>query len=126
MKTVQIFKTAIAAATLVLASGCASIVTDSTTAINVQTSNGQKVKVSMEGRQFDVPGIIVADKNGLDKMLVVENNEQCQTGTTVPKKIEGWFWGNILSGGFFGSTTDSSTDKMWTYQDTVVINCTSN
>ena len=123
MKIAQIFKMAIATVTLVVASGCASIVTDNTTAINVQTSNGQKVKVTIEGAQYDVPGMVIANKNGLDKVLTT-NDSNCASSVLVEKKVEGWFWGNILFGGLIGSTTDSSTDKMWTYDENVVINCT--
>jgi len=122
MKNLQIIKTVIASLALVIASGCASIVTDSQTAINVQTSNGQKVKVTVDGMQFDVPGVVIAQKNGMDKVLTT-NDSKCASATIVPKKIEGAFWGNILAGGVLGSTTDSSTNKMWTYEEMAVINC---
>ena len=44
-----------------------------------------------------------------------------ETVTVVNSHIEPWFWGNILSGGVFGSTTDSSTGAMWKYDETVVV-----
>ena len=47
----------------------------------------------------------------------------CQRQTVMKKEIEGAFWVNILSGGVWGSTTDYATDKMWTYDDSVVITC---
>jgi len=123
MKNLQIIKTVIASLALVIASGCASIVTDSQTAINVHTSNGQKVKVTVDGMQFDVPGMVIAQKNGADKILTT-NDSNCASATMVPKKIEGFFWANILiPGGLFGSTTDSSTNKMWTYEETAMITC---
>ncbi len=122
MKNLQMIKTVFASLVLVVASGCASIVTDGQTAINVQTSNGQKVKVSVDGMKFDVPGMVIAQKNGQDKMFLVEGS-QCDSTTVVPTKIETAFWGNILVGGLLGSTTDSSTNKMWTYEESVVINC---
>lgn len=124
MMKLQLLKTTLVACIITATSGCASIVTDSTTAINVQTSNGQTVKVSMDGQQFNAPGTVLALKNGQDKVLLVEG-DKCDSQTIVPKKIEAAFWGNILIGGFFGSTTDSSTAKMWTYQDTTTINCRS-
>lgn len=47
----------------------------------------------------------------------------CQRQAVMKKEIEGAFWVNILSGGVWGSTTDYATDKMWTYDDSVVIIC---
>ena len=44
-----------------------------------------------------------------------------ETVTVVSSHVEPWFWGNILSGEVFGSTTDSSTGAMWKYDETVVV-----
>jgi hypothetical protein len=33
----------------------------------------------------------------------------------IPTTISMWFWGNILSGGFTGSSTDYATGAMWNY-----------
>jgi len=39
------------------------------------------------------------------------------------KSVDPKFFVNILSGGSFGSTTDYSTEKMWKYNENVVISC---
>lgn len=105
-----------------LATGCASIVTDSTAMVNLTTSNGEKTKVNIEGQTFTAPGVAVLYKTGANK-IVVADDENCQGQTVITRKLEPAFFGNILTGGIFGSTTDYSTNKMWTYSDQVMINC---
>ncbi len=122
MKNLQMIKTAFASLVLVVASGCASLVTDSQTVINVQTSNGQKVKVSVDGMQFEAPGMILAHKNGQDKMLLTENS-QCASSTVIPTKLEPSFWVDVILISPLSTTVDYATDKMWTYEEFVVLNC---
>ena len=43
--------------------------------------------------------------------------------TAVDKTITPVFFGNIIIGGFLGSTTDAVTGKMWDYEDDVVVTC---
>lgn len=31
-------------------------------------------------------------------------------------RLDSWFWGNIITGGFYGSTTDYVTENMWKYR----------
>lgn len=118
----KLLKGAAIAGALAITTGCASIITDETAAINVVTSNNQQATVSVDGQAYQVPGVVLATKDGQDKILVADG-KGCDANTVVPTKIEGAFWGNILIGGLLGSTTDSATNKMWTYQETVTINC---
>lgn len=118
----QFVKNSLVAGIIALSTGCASIVTDSATAINVQTSNGKEVKAYVDGQPYTVPGVVMATKDGQDKIVTVEG-EGCEKSTVLKKEIETAFWGNILIGGLLGSTTDSATDKMWTYQENVTLNC---
>jgi benzoyl-CoA reductase/2-hydroxyglutaryl-CoA dehydratase subunit BcrC/BadD/HgdB len=105
-----------------LATGCASIVTDSTATVNMTTSNGEKTKVNIDGQTFNAPGVAVLYKTGANK-IVVADDENCQGQTIIERKVEPAFFGNIITGGFLGSTTDYSTKKMWTYSDQIMINC---
>ncbi len=110
------------ASAVVLLSGCASILNDETQKINVATSNGQPAKVSIDGKTFDAPGIVTVKRQKLDKVLVAET-PNCAKETSLEKKVDSKFFINILSGGVFGSTTDYATEKMWSYQDSVVVSC---
>ncbi|WP_300424577.1 hypothetical protein [uncultured Thalassolituus sp.] len=117
----KIFAVATIAAFSTLA-GCASIVTDQTTSVNLTTSNGKETQVKIDGQTFTAPGVAVLHKTGTDKILVADS-ESCQGQTVLPRKLEPAFFGNILTGGLLGSTTDYSTKKMWTYADTALVNC---
>lgn len=116
-------KTIIAAGALLLLTGCASILTDDTTPVNVRTSNGKEVPVKIDGVVYTAPTVVNVKKSDKDKMVMTSAQSNCQRQTVMKKEIEGAFWVNILSGGVWGSTTDYATDKMWTYDDSVVITC---
>jgi hypothetical protein len=107
---------------VVIATGCASIITDESAFINVRTSNGEEIKITVDGQDYNAPGLVTVAKTGKDKIIIAKN-DNCDRETLVEKKIEPAFWGNIITGGFLGSTTDSATDKMWTYSESVVVNC---
>lgn len=107
---------------MVVATGCASIITDDTAFINVRTSNGEETKITIDGQDYNAPGLVTVAKTGTDKIVIAQNSN-CDRETLVEKEIEPAFWGNILTGGLLGSTTDNATDKMWTYSDSVVVNC---
>jgi|TARA_B110001454_G_C12717532_1_gene433199 hypothetical protein len=107
---------------VVLATGCASIVTDDSAFINVSTSTGEQIKVTVDGQEYNAPGLITVAKTGTDKIIVAES-DNCDRETVAVKEIETAFWGNILTGGLLGSTTDSATNKMWTYSESVTVNC---
>ncbi|PVZ68438.1 adenosine deaminase [Pelagibaculum spongiae] len=106
----------------VLMSGCASVLTDDTTSINIGTSTGEEVTVAIDGQEYTVPGIVSLKKSNADKTIVSKDN-RCAKQTVLKKEIETEFWINLVSGGPLGSTTDMATEKMWTYADSVEINC---
>ncbi|MDP5033294.1 adenosine deaminase [Paraglaciecola sp.] len=110
------------AATVIVTSGCATILSEDTHKINVSTSNGQKIDVNVDGATQQAPGVITLKKENADKILVTDA-EGCTSETQLNKEIEPTFWVNILSGGVFGSSTDMGSKKMWKYQDSVTISC---
>lgn len=106
-----------------LLAGCASILTDDTTAVNVGTSNGKEVPVKIDGVVYNAPTVVHVKKSDKDKIITAPSNSGCAKQTVMKRKVEDAFWVNILSGGPLGSTTDYATDKMWTYEDSVVVTC---
>ncbi|NVJ60760.1 MAG: adenosine deaminase [Gammaproteobacteria bacterium] len=102
--------------------GCASILNDDTQNVNVNTSTGETVDVSIDGVNYKAPGVIAIKRQNRDKILVTEA-DNCATQTVANKSVDNKFFINILSGGAFGSSTDYSTEKMWKYDDTITINC---
>lgn len=120
--TMKNFKIAMISAAFGLSTGCASILTEDTTKINVLTSNGNQAVIAIDETEHTVPGIVEVKKDGEDKIITVKEGD-CAKETLLRKDIEPTFWVNILTGGTFGSTTDMQTNKMWTYQDSITVNC---
>lgn len=111
------------ASTIVLVmTGCASVVNEKTQVVNVQSSDGRPVKGTVNGQPFSGPGPVYLTRENRDKLFVTET-AGCAHNTVAPKQMDSIFWGNVLIGGFFGSTTDSATEKMWKYQESVTIPC---
>jgi len=115
-------KIALICGAFALSTGCASILTEDTTKINVLTSSGNEAVVTIDQKEHTIPGIVEVYKDGEDKIITVKEGD-CAKETILRKDIEPAFWVNILTGGTFGSTTDMQTDKMWTYQDSITVNC---
>ncbi|MBU2038460.1 MAG: adenosine deaminase [Thalassobium sp.] len=103
-------------------SGCATILSEDVATVNVATSTGKKIDITIDGQNYTVPGVVKLEKDGQSK-IISTNDADCASSTAMNRKVEGVFWVNLLSGGLFGSTTDSATDAMWTYDDYVTISC---
>jgi hypothetical protein len=117
-------KLAIAAmmGSVVLMTGCASILNEKTQQINVSSSNGKPIQGSVDGVPFTGPGVVSVQRAKAAKVVTVET-PGCAKQTVVDNAVDPKFFINILSGGAFGSTTDYATEKMWKYSDNVVISC---
>ena len=107
---------------IIALSGCASILNEKTQAINVSSSSGSEIQGTVNGMPFKAPGILNILRESKDKIFVTET-EGCAKETVAAKSVDPKFFINILSGGAFGSSTDYSTDKMWKYDDNVIISC---
>ncbi len=109
-------------AAVTLMSGCSTIFNEKTQTVNVKASNGQSIKGVVDGTPFQTPGAVAVLRTKSPKVFNVET-EGCTKQTVVDSKVDIKFFGNIVTGGLLGSTTDYSTEKMWRYDDTVVISC---
>ena len=103
-------------------SGCASILNDQTQQVNVSSSSGSNIKGTVNGVPFTAPGVVTVTRENKNKVFVTDT-EGCARETVAEKSVDPKFFVNILSGGSFGSTTDYSTEKMWKYNENVVISC---
>jgi len=118
----KVVSSALLAGAVALSSGCASILNDDFQQVNVATSNGKSIEVTVDGNTYQAPGVVNVAREDASKILMT-NAAGCTKETVMPKEVSSMFWVNILSGGSFGSTTDYSTEKMWGYQNTVTITC---
>ena len=118
----KIITAAITSSVIALTSGCASILNDDTQMVNIATSNGKTIQVSVDGQQFQAPGIITLTRENADKVITT-NAAGCTPSTLAKKEVDNMFWLNLLSGGSFGSSTDYSTENMWGYQERIIVTC---
>jgi hypothetical protein len=110
-----------AIASIVLASGCASIINDKEQTVNILSSNGQKVEGTIRGLPFQAPAAVSLERGKRD-VQIIPTTAGCQP-TTIESGVAPFFWGNILTGGLLGSATDAVSEKMWEYDETVTIIC---
>lgn len=112
----------VAAVTLVMLSGCASILNDKTQPVNVTASGNKEISASIDGQTFKTPAVVNVTRENKNK-LVTTAAEGCAKETSMEKSVDSKFWINILTGGIWGSSTDYGTEKMWRYAENVVIQC---
>ena len=113
----------LSATTILLMSGCASIMTADEQSIKVTSSNNKPTTVTIDDKTVVTPGTVVVLRDGKDK-VAQSSDDGCDNVTLVKKNVTPVFFGNIVIGGVLGSTTDASTGKMWDYEDSVEVNCT--
>lgn len=108
----------------VMFSGCATILGGGTTqkiSINSATNMKGTMKYS-DGtgtQHFTAPATLNVDRKSKDIILTSDNNEFHTK--KVKSSINPWFFGNIITGGVLGSTTDSVGGAAWKYDDVVNI-----
>ena len=103
-------------------SGCATIINDRTQRVNVNTSTGEKVDLTIDGMPFQAPGIASIQRRKSDR-LITTADPRCAQSTILPSSVDSVFFINLISGGPLGSSTDYISEKMWRYEDNVVISC---
>ena len=74
-------------------------------------------------QETNIPQTIAVQKDSQDITITVKEG-RCnkESVTTAKSRIQPWFWGNMITGGILGSTTDSLTGAMWQYDNTIVVN----
>lgn len=99
---------------MLLLNGCASIVsgTEQTVTFN---SDPDGADVIVGGRIVGKTPVTVKISRITNQTLTFEKNGYKSYSAPLSTTTNGWFWGNILIGGLFGSTTDSSTGAMHQY-----------
>ena len=99
---------------LILSSSCATIMTGKTQEVTFD-SEPQGVEVAVNGRVIGkTPTTIQLDKKKDQTVSFKLEGYKTQT-RTLETKVNAWFMGNIVLGGFIGSTTDGITGGMHEY-----------
>lgn len=100
---------------------CATILNEDMQKVNI-SSSADSIKGNIDGVPFQGPGVVNVKRAKSDKIINVDT-PSCQKQTILTSTVDPKFFINILIGGTFGSSTDYATDKMWKYQDQVIISC---
>lgn len=107
---------------VVLVIGCGTTTNGTKQKIAINTNTGQKVIARVDGKKITIPAkdIKISRTEGADIYVLHEDNP-CFKDTHYfivgKNRVSGVFWLNIISGGFFGSTTDAISGGMWEFHD---------
>jgi hypothetical protein len=104
----------LAAAALLTASGCASIL-DGGTQVVTFNSDPRRVKIFINGVQVGVTPLSTQVKRSKDTIVVAKKDGYEDEPVALQTRLNTYFWGNILCGGLLGSTTDYATGAMIEY-----------
>jgi len=94
--------------------GCATIVSGKTQQVTF-TSVPDGATVSVQGRALGKTPLTVQLDKKSDQTLVFEKEGYKTLTLPLTTELDPWFWGNIILGGFFGSTTDAITGSVNKY-----------
>ena len=109
--------------TLILAffTGCATISNQFSQKVAIGTNTGDAVTADINGKKVMLPATVTISrsKDTVVKILPVDNPgyEATQLVIVGKQNLSMWFWGNIITGGTVGSTTDWLTGGMWYYSN---------
>jgi hypothetical protein len=95
-------------------SGCASIV-DGTSQTVTFNSNPNGATIAINGTPVGVTPLSTQVKRSKDMVIAVSKKGYEAQQMPLQTKINTYFWGNILCGGFLGSTTDGVSGAMIEY-----------
>jgi hypothetical protein len=104
----------VALAFLFLQYGCATILNGSDQTITVD-SNVQGAEVLYNGKVIGVTPLSTTVEKHIDSILEIKKEGYQPQTIDMKTSLTAAFWGNILIGGLFGSSTDQSTDSAYEY-----------
>lgn len=98
----------------IVSSGCATILDGSSQPVNIDSSpHGARIYVN--GIEVGTTPLSMLMKRSKSTMILAKKNGYEDQQVALQTKINNTFWGNILTGGPFGSTTDYASDAMVEY-----------
>lgn len=103
------------AAMLLGVGGCATIIDGDTQQVSF-SSNPDGATVLVNGVPIGKTPVSYLMKRGDGNIVTVKKDGYKSMERTLTTKMNGMFFGNIIFGGLFGSTTDSSTGAAYEYE----------
>lgn len=112
---------------IIISSGCATIINDDYQRVQIMSSNGQAFDGTIQDQPFYGPGPINI-KRAKEGAIFVTNTKGCTNQTVLKSSLDSAFYFNYLLVvaapiSPFASTTDSVSENMWRYDSTVEIEC---
>lgn len=104
-----------------LLTSCATLLNGETQKINLSTYSGKPEKVNIDGKTYEVPGVVEVKRQNKDIVIIPEKcPEQQQVLQKKPSGLP-----IVLNVLFFipGLTTDYVTGSMWEYDNNAVVGC---
>lgn len=112
--------------TLVLLSGCASIIEGSTTRVNVLTQDNKPASCNLKNERGAwsalTPGSATIKRSKTDLNISCTDQATGAKGSKVVESdTETWIFGNLLFGGIIGGIVDFSTGSAWDYPKDITV-----
>lgn len=95
-------------------SGCATII-DGTSQPVTFNSEPNRAKVFINGAQVGVTPLTIQVQRSKATIVIAKKEGYEEQQFPLQTKMNGYFWGNVISGGFLGSTIDYATGSMVEY-----------
>jgi hypothetical protein len=95
-------------------SGCATIVDGTSQPVTIN-SEPNRAKVFINGVQVGVTPLTIQVKRSKTTVVMAKKDGYEEQQLPLQTKMNGYFWGNFVSGGVLGSTIDYASDAMVEY-----------
>ncbi|MDH5232303.1 MAG: PEGA domain-containing protein [Gammaproteobacteria bacterium] len=119
MKLVKTLGIGLILSSLVMFSGCASIVIGKQQDVSIN-SNVQGADIIVNGMNIGQTPYNGPIQRSSATTVTLKKSGYVEKTVQLDTSIEPMFWGNIIIGGVFGSTTDSATGSMYKYNPATI------
>ena len=100
---------------LILFTGCASIVSGRHQSLTFSSSPDDAL-VTVDGKPLGkTPLSTQMERTGKDQIVTIQKEGYKPSTFQLKSTVNGWFFGNLIFGGLFGMSTDSSTGALYAY-----------
>lgn len=76
-------------------------------------------KTAMNSQKITTPGTITMVRENKNLLLTSDNDEF--KPVVVEKKLNPWFWGDVIATSLLSTTVDAVTGAIWKYDDNITV-----
>ena len=85
------------------------------------TSKKETKEPELIHKNITIPSSVNIERSNKDILIKPTNNECGEK--RVEKKLNPWFWGDVVATSLLSTTVDAVTGAMWEYDDNVTMDC---